>query len=273
MIKKIVVIILFTLFFKSSFSQTKIQMKRDGGVSVIPCKVNGLNLDLIFDTGAADVSLSIVEASFMFKNGYLSPDDIVGSSNFMDASGNINEGVVLNLKEIEIAGLKLYNVTASIVKNNKAPLLLGQSAISKLGGIQLDLSTNTLIILNGQGNTFDFSGNKIDNNLDKLRTSIIGNTFKLGNLEIAQFDIKEPLNWLDAQKAVKNLGQGWRLPGRVELDDMFKIRKKLGANQFYWSSVLDESGTLAWGRNFAISSRKGFSSKANVAYVRAIRNL
>ena len=30
MTKKIVVLILFTLFFKSSFSQTKIQMKRDG---------------------------------------------------------------------------------------------------------------------------------------------------------------------------------------------------------------------------------------------------
>ena len=273
MLYKIITLFAFFLIFEYGFAQTTVQMKREGGVSVIPCKVNGLALDLIFDTGASDVSLSIVEASFMFKNGYLSPDDIVGSSNFMDASGNINEGIVLNLKEIEIAGLKLYNVKASIVKNNKAPLLLGQSAISKLGGIQLDLITNTLIILNGQGNTFDFSGNKIDNNVDKLRTSIIGNTFKLGNLEIAQFDIKEPLNWLDAQKAVKNLGQGWRLPGRVELDDMFKIRKKLGANQFYWSSVLDESGTLAWGRNFAISSRKGFSSKANVAYIRAVRNL
>ena len=106
-----------------------------------------------------------------------------------------------------------------------------------------------------------------------LSNEIKGTPIKIENLEIAQFDIKEPLNWLDAQKAVKNLGQGWRLPGRVELDDMFKIRKKLGANQFYWSSVLDESGTLAWGRNFAISSRKGFSSKANVAYIRAVRNL
>ena len=273
MLNKIITLFAFILIFEYGFSQTTVQMKREGGVSVIPCKVNGLALDLIFDTGASDVSLSIVEASFMFKNGYLSPDDIVGSSNFMDASGNINEGVVLNLKEIEIAGLKLYNVTASIVKNNKAPLLLGQSAISKLGGIQLDLSTNTLIILNGQGNTFDFSGNKIDNNVDKLRASIIGNTFKLGNLEIAQFDFKDPLSWSDAQKAVKSLGEGWRLPGRVELDDLFKIRKQIKANQFYWSSVSDETGMLAWGRNFAISSRKGFSSKSNFAYVRAIRNL
>ena len=273
MLNKIITLFACFFIFEYGFSQTTIQMKREGGVSVIPCKVNGLALDLIFDTGASDVSLSIVEASFMFKNGYLSPNDIVGSSNFMDASGNINEGVILNLKEIEIAGLKLYNVTASIVKNNKAPLLLGQSAISKLGGIQLDLNTNTLIILNGNGNTFDFSGNKIDIETEKLKAGIIGNSYKLGNLEIAQFDFKEPLNWQDAQKVVKNLGQGWRLPGRVELDDLFKVRKKIGANQFYWSSVLDESGILAWGRNFAITSRKGFSSKANVAYVRAVRNL
>ena len=273
MLNKYFTLIACILLFEYGFSQTSIQMKREGGVSIIPCKVNGLVLNLIFDTGASDVSLSNVEASFMLKNGYLSIDDMIGSSNYMDASGNVNEGVTLNLKEIEIAGLKLYNVKATIVKNNLAPLLLGQSAISKLGGIQLDLSTNTLIILNGQGNTFDFSGNKIDAESEKLKSIIIGTTFKIGNFEIAQFDIKEPLNWIDAQKAVKDLGQGWRLPGRVELDDMFKIRKKLGANQFYWSSVLDENGRLAWGRNFAISSRKGFSSKANVAYVRAVRNL
>jgi clan AA aspartic protease (TIGR02281 family) len=273
MLNKFITLSACLLIFQFGYSQTKIQMKREGEVSVIPCKVNGLVLNLIFDTGASDVSLSNVEALFMLKNGYLTIDDILGSTNYMDASGNINEGVSLNLKEIEIAGLKLYNVKASIVKNNLAPLLLGQSAISKLGGIQLDLNNNTLIILNGQDNTFDFSGNKIDNNIDKSRSSIIGNSFKLGNLEIAQFDFKEPLNWQEAQKAVKNLGQGWRLPGRVELDDMFKVRKKIGANQFYWSSVVDESGSLAWGRNFAISSRKGFSSKANVAYIRAVRNL
>lgn len=137
-------------------AQTVIKMKSEGGVSIIPCKVNGLSLNFIFDTGASEVSISLTEATFMLKNGYLDTSDIIGTSNYLDASGNINEGVVINLKEVEIAGLKLSNVRATIIKNMKAPLLLGQTAISKLGNIQIDLSSNTLTILKGK-QTFDYS--------------------------------------------------------------------------------------------------------------------
>ena len=88
------------------------------------------------------------EASFMLKNGYLDSNDILGTSNYLDANGNLSEGIIINLKEIEIAGIKLLNVRASIVKNMKAPLLLGQTAISKLGNIQVNLQSNTITILN-----------------------------------------------------------------------------------------------------------------------------
>jgi tetratricopeptide (TPR) repeat protein len=108
--------------------------------------VNGLNLKFIFDTGASDVSISMTEATFMLKNDYLSENDILGKSKYQDANGNISEGVNIVLKEIEIGGLKLYNVKASVVTNIKAPLLLGQTAISKLGVVQLDLEANTLTI-------------------------------------------------------------------------------------------------------------------------------
>lgn len=46
----------------TALSQTVIQMKRQGGVSIIPCKVNGLQLSFIFDTGASDVTISLTEA-------------------------------------------------------------------------------------------------------------------------------------------------------------------------------------------------------------------
>lgn len=135
-------------------AQVTIKMKRENGVSILPCKVNGLNLKFIFDTGASDVSISMTEATFMLKNDYLSPDDILGKSNYRDANGNITEGVNINLRELEIGGLKLYDVKASVVSNLKAPLLLGQTAISKLGKVQLDLNENTLTIL-PQGDSLD----------------------------------------------------------------------------------------------------------------------
>ncbi|MFZ1785377.1 MAG: tetratricopeptide repeat protein [Ferruginibacter sp.] len=145
------IIILLILLFQlpiTGQSQTVIQMKSEGGVSIIPCKVNGLYLNFIFDTGASDVSISLTEATFMLKNGYLENDDILGTSKYFDANGNLNKGVVINLRKIDIGGLILDNVKASIVTNLKAPLLLGQSAINKLGKMQLDLQSNTLIIYN-----------------------------------------------------------------------------------------------------------------------------
>lgn len=146
-------------------------MKKEGGVSIVPCKVNGLNLSFIFDTGASDVTISLTEASFMLKNGYLKKEDIIGSEKYFDATGNISEGIVINLREIEIEGLKLQNVKASIVKTLNAPLLLGQSALSKLGTIKLDLEKNQLTIISASqlANTEVKKNNLASINLDVLK--------------------------------------------------------------------------------------------------------
>jgi len=153
-----ILLLIFQMRFVAQ-TQTVIKMKKEGGVSIIPCKVNGLNLNFIFDTGASDVSMSLTEANFMLKNGFLRESDFVGTQKYLDASGSINEGIVINLRLIEIAGLEMTNIKASISKNLNAPLLLGQSAISKLGKFQLDLSANILTIFNGQA-TFNYSDYK-----------------------------------------------------------------------------------------------------------------
>lgn len=111
---------------------------RKGGVTEIKCKINDLPLYFIFDTGAGDVTISSVEAAFMLKNGYLTDKDFVGKKSYVTASGDIVDGTVINLAKIEIGGLALHNVTAAVVKGQKAPLLLGQSVLSKLGKIEID---------------------------------------------------------------------------------------------------------------------------------------
>jgi clan AA aspartic protease (TIGR02281 family) len=130
-------------------AQTVVKMEKLNGVYVMPCKVNGLSLKFIFDTGASDVSISLTEALFMLKNGYLSEDDLIGTEYYRIANGDIEEGTKIVLKTIEIGKLKLYNVKASIVHNLSAPLLLGQSALSKLGKIEFDYAKSTLTILGG----------------------------------------------------------------------------------------------------------------------------
>lgn len=135
-------------------------MQKERGVYTVPCKVNGLPLRFIFDTGASDVSISLTEAVFMQKNGYLNKADIGEEVWYSIANGDVAKGTIINIKEIEFAGLKLYNVKASVVHEMSAPLLLGQSAIEKLGKIQINGSE--LTILNKNENSYNYSSTDND---------------------------------------------------------------------------------------------------------------
>jgi clan AA aspartic protease (TIGR02281 family) len=108
------------------------------GVTKVNCTINGLPLNFVFDTGASDVTISQVEANFMFKNGYLSDKDIIGKQHYQTADGNISVGTVINLGSINFGGLSLTNVRASVVQSQNAPLLLGQSVLQRLGKIEID---------------------------------------------------------------------------------------------------------------------------------------
>lgn len=128
----------------------EIPFTKEGGVCKVKCAINGLPLHFIFDTGATDVSISSVEATFMAKNDFLSSSDIIGKQNYQTADGNITEGTVINLKDVKLGSLHLNNIKASVVRNQAAPLLLGQSVLSKLGKIEIDNTKKVLRITHKQ---------------------------------------------------------------------------------------------------------------------------
>ena len=122
----------------------EVPFTKEYDICKVKCTINNLPLHFVFDTGASDISISNVEAAFMLKNGYLSQHDFQGKQNYITADGDISEGTIINLRTVEFGGLKLTNIKASVVKNQKAPLLLGQSVLKKLGKIEID---NNLKIL------------------------------------------------------------------------------------------------------------------------------
>lgn len=63
----------------------------------------------------------------------------------MDATGNISQGTLINLREVKIGIRQLNNVEASVVHNLEAPLLLGQSALSQFGKLTVDYKNNEII--------------------------------------------------------------------------------------------------------------------------------
>lgn len=124
----------------------EVPMTKDSGVYKVKCNINGLPLHFVFDTGASDITMSSVEATFMLKNNYISAKDVIGTKNYQTANGDIIEGTMLNLRSVNFGGLNMENVKASVVKTQNAPLLLGQSVLSRLGKVEIDYAKNMLRI-------------------------------------------------------------------------------------------------------------------------------
>lgn len=129
------------------FTTITIPLKSKGsGTYEITCKINDLALNLIFDTGASDISISQTEVQFMLKNNYLSYNDIIGTKRYMDANGDIEVGTTVIFKTVNFGGLILHNVKAAVVHNKNAPLLFGQSALGKYGKFTIDNIKKTITI-------------------------------------------------------------------------------------------------------------------------------
>jgi clan AA aspartic protease (TIGR02281 family) len=139
---------------KKDMATTEIHFVKEDGVCKVKCSINGLPLHFVFDTGASDVNISNVEATFMMKNGYLDRRDVVGNQRYMDANGDVNVGTVINLKSVFIGDLELKNVRASVVRSQKAPLLLGQSVLGRLGKIEIDNPGHVLKIKHQEKNNY-----------------------------------------------------------------------------------------------------------------------
>lgn len=129
---------------KMGSGPTEVEMVKENGVYVVPVTINGHPMRFILDTGASLISISATEAGYMFKQGTITEDDIIGNSRFQDANGDISPGDLIRLKSVQIGDRVLENVTANVVRSSKAPLLLGQSALSKFGKISVDYRRNVV---------------------------------------------------------------------------------------------------------------------------------
>ena len=103
---------------------------------------------------------------------------------------------------------------------------------------------------------------------------IIGKPVKIGKLLVAQNDFPRELNWINAGKACRALGNGWRLPTKYELQILFENIDKIGGfsvgEYCYWSSA-EYSSAEAWRQNFFYGRQFKYlkTSKCNVRAVRA----
>ncbi|CAA0228011.1 retropepsin-like aspartic protease [Tenacibaculum maritimum] len=168
--KRIVLLLIIILSAFKVNSQSIIEMEYKNGVYYVPCKIKDIPMNFIFDTGASNVSISLTEAMFLLKHGAISTKNIGATTKYQIANGKIQEGTKVIIPSIKVGGFELNNIEAGIVHNMEAPLLLGQSAISKLGKVQLD--GNKLIIQKESNKENKFLGININNHFDDFNLGI-----------------------------------------------------------------------------------------------------
>jgi len=119
--------------------------------------------------------------------------------------------------------------------------------------------------------------------IDKGTGKVVGNKKVL----VAPEDLKQKMNWYDAIKACKELGDGkWRLPTKEELEAMYEQLHEQGKGNFkstfvplslpgqsnYWSSSHYHHGR-AWMMNFYNGHTYYGPNSYSATLVRPVRNL
>ncbi len=145
------------------------------------------------------VCLSSSMADYLYDNGYLTDEDIIGNGSLSVADGSIVKYIKINIKDIEIQGIHLKNIEAAVMDGQDVPLLLGQSAIKKLG--KYSISGNKLIVESYKTNShIALSQHEIDS-IELIAFKAANNGYY--NLAVEQYSI------LYRNNNLTSLGKKW----------------------------------------------------------------
>jgi peptidoglycan-associated lipoprotein len=99
--------------------------------------VDGYNEPFTFSQNA-DFCVSESRALDLLKNGRLTADDFKGDVEKILTTGGIQDGAIVVIKEVRIAGRSLYNVECKVVNKMIEQWVIGQKDMKKLGNFEFD---------------------------------------------------------------------------------------------------------------------------------------
>lgn len=183
MLKKIFSL-LFTIFIPLYLlADVIIPMTMKNGVYYIHCKINGYTQEFVFDTGASNVCISRSLADQLIQKGILMQSDKAGIGSSHVADGRDVAHEIYNIRSFTIGTRTLNNVKIVVIDGQNVPLLLGQSALNKLG--KYYISGNKLIIPEVKSNTM--TNINRDNIQKALDLYYQGNMREAANLLISEW--------------------------------------------------------------------------------------
>ena len=127
----------------------EIPLEKLGGVYELPVRINGvLTLRFILDTGASEVNIPADVALTLLRTGTITQSDFLPGKFYELADGSILKSSRFTIRELDIGGIKISHVPASVGRANGS-LLLGQSFLGRLESWSLDNKRHVLIIGGG----------------------------------------------------------------------------------------------------------------------------
>ena len=242
-------------------------MQNRGGVYYLPCKVNGFSNEFIFDTGASNVCLSKTFLDKLLASGAMSPSDKIGSGSSQIADGSYIKHDLYNIRSLTIGTRTIKNVRAIVINEQNAPLLLGQTAIRRLGKIQID--NQYLIIKEAQSRNVNSSPSS--NISQALEFYYRGNYRKAAELLIPEWHfgqlsnaqkliLMDSFNNATDVRGIDNREQALEILRDIELDD--EILNTFGEDKYYLISGVAYFGALRFFQAQE-SYRKAFDSSSD----------
>jgi aspartyl protease family protein len=125
------------LFESPAYEETQLK-RRDNGHFYVTAEVNGADIEFLVDTGASTVALTEEDAEAAGLD--FSPDEFEPVAR---TANGIARGKALTLPKVTVDGKEVMEVEALILANSEVSLL-GQSYLSRIGGVQMSGDTMVL---------------------------------------------------------------------------------------------------------------------------------
>ena len=123
-----------------------INLKKQNGVLLVPILINNkISLDFVVDSGAADVSIPADVVLTLMRTETLTKEDFTGTNTYILADGSKVPSQTFRIRSLKVGDLVLENVSGSIASVD-APLLLGQSLLSRFKSWSIDNTRQILVL-------------------------------------------------------------------------------------------------------------------------------
>jgi len=124
----------------------EVPLTKEAGTFKVPVVINDvIELAFTVDSGAAHVSIPADVVMTLFRTGTLKDSDFRGKENYVLADGSTVPSETFRIRKLRVGSRVIENVTGSVA-DVRAPLLLGQSFLSRFSSWSIDNQKQVLVL-------------------------------------------------------------------------------------------------------------------------------